>query len=99
MSSAADGPGERPCKVCFCVKPEKRSNLSLLKSLCQRNRFKHRLCLVHRFLIFALWHRIIDPSASGLNIRFAILEQRSADGNATVQIPVEREIAYAAPIR
>ena len=51
--------------------------------LGQGDGFDHGFGLVDRFHEFILWNRITDPSAAGLDMGHAILDQGCANGNAT----------------
>src|SRR5208283_409031 len=67
--------------------------------------FRHRHGLAHGhglvdgLLKFAFGRRVVHPAAASLNVSLAVLDERGADGDAGVQIAVERKIADAARIR
>src|SRR5438552_2262988 len=66
--------------------------LLLRKTLSQGHGFEHGFGFVHGLIEFPLRGRIIHPAATRLNISLAILDERSADGNAAVEIAVEGKI-------
>src|ERR1035441_3688934 len=77
----------------------RRIKFSVRKSFRHRHSLEHGLGFVDGFLKFALGRRIVDPAAPGLHVSLAVLEQRGADGDAGVEIAVERKITDAAAIR
>ena len=72
--------------------------LTLGKVFRQSNRLQHCFGFVHRFLKFLFRDRIVHPPAAGLDIRLATLQQRGANGNAAIEVPVEGKIADASAI-
>src|SRR6266496_4335917 len=65
------------------------SVLPRAEMLRQGHGLKHCLGFVHRLLEFRFGLRIIDPAAADLDEGPALLDERSADGDAAVEIAVE----------
>src|SRR5688572_22159198 len=81
------------------IRRPKRASLALSERLRQRDRFEHRFGLVEGLLVFTFRSGVIDPAAARLHVGFAVLEQSGANGDAAIEIAVEREIADATTIR
>src|ERR1039458_3490263 len=77
----------------------RRIKFSARESFRHRHGLEHGLGFVDGFLKFAFGRRIADPAAPGLHVSFAVLEQRGTDGDARVEIAVERKITDAAAVR
>src|SRR5579864_2421641 len=71
----------------------------LIKTLCHGNGSKHRLSFINGFLVLPFGGRVIDPASAGLHVGLPALEQSRANGDTTIQIPVEGEIPNAASVR
>ena len=58
----------------------------------------HGLGFVDGFVELGLRHGVGDPAAAGLDVGFAILEHRGANGDAAVEVAVKAEVANGAAI-
>src|SRR5207302_3161955 len=65
----------------------------------QSDGLEHRFRFVHGLLKFRFRLGVVDPAAAGLHVGFAVLDERRADGDAAVEVAVEREIADTTAVR
>src|ERR1700722_6242190 len=84
------------------ISPSIRTCWSILlggETLGERDGLEHGLGFVHRFVEFTFRRRIVDPTTTGLDVSHAVLDQRGADGDAAIEVAVERKITDAAAVR
>src|SRR5438445_5094547 len=69
------------------------------ETLRQGDGFEHGLGFVHRFVEFAFGRGIIHPAAARLDVSLAAFDEGRANGDAAIEIAVERKITHASPVR
>ena len=71
----------------------KIESLFYKKSLCDWNRLKHGLGFINGFHIFFFRYRIGNYSSSWLDVNLLIFDNRCADANTGIMVPVIAKIA------